>query len=1187
MITYLFTSGKRLCRYLLLSLLTLLPMAGAWGQQLGSKGNPYVIDVSDISAENAKANKYTISSSGIECAKGTAGSPVYYKLTMSGTESDSDLARVVGENVVFLVDGTVRINGGILCDGTTRIEPVDEEAVLELNKSCVNGLFTVYRGANATICEGVEVLATAVPRGDASTGVVYLFAGSTLTNYGTLMAKAEDGLGYAVLRGSGTESVYFKNYGTFYGYGLVSTGSIAFESFAPDNSLLSFYLGDFIPANTTFHLMKDGQLYKEIVQPDGNSEGFFLTLPAGDYMLYRKSADSDETVPLQGNGKETFTAVANKFQQVSWVKEANSYPLDLSSLTEGDLRDGYGRVVGDNVILTKPGGRYSLSGDGSGKTLSIQTGDTPGNSVTLELPYVDGKDKTIRLKRITIPESTHLGTLKIKSDYSNSRYLILNPGDKGTGIEVDEAAYLGSLSMGEQARLVIYGIEKALPDGINLNEKKGVTLRMEDGFPEGKLYLCAKEKDKKETTMLDTEEASGCREIFIASPDIQGDSRCLLFASDKKEKLYGLPSSSLGNLSEAAYTDLFEVGERYQNLSSPLDLNGFTAGRLYLTCDNGAWRYGRTADTPDGSFCGRIKDTGPWTKDVPIAISLSLLSDGRLVFDGVQRLTSPDGVPLDVSRPVSSGEAVTLALVNDHLSSVEVKSNVETEPALRIGDGVTCVFDNTDNGIFRFWACDEAVSLSGRAAARGLRMFKFEESPKGLHISYEYNGQPYGDYFGDLSSPFKSLASNYPGPLTLWDDTQEGYDVIYRRQYRGTKTLPVAGSDRLAEFPVEPDNALAAYSLEKPFALWPTVDNLSLTFEEGAFEGLETIYGTHPLAGNKLSMNLTFLSDRDLTLEDFDGSLTLGKAADDTDAAPADVRLTLRGDNSLKAVTVNRGSDLELVHGQGAAATLSSLALSESSSFRTDEEIGLTEGGRISMSLALSRERWNTIGLPMDVSVPAADIASLRGGFTSSADQRWEDVAGGNGPLRLEADAAYIVAPGKGADGEPAYGIDLSSEAATVIPADRTLELPSGLADGEFRFVANPNFHPVQLSDIYTLSADGNRFELHEEEVTVEAGAAFMAANAVTRRSLRSFGIGEGGGSIVTGNQLVVPDGSFRVWGSRGEMHLSSSRPSDVKIMSLSGSVVRDFRLDGDRVEPLPSGIYLVVCEHITYKVIL
>ena len=91
----------------------------------------------------------------------------------------------------------------------------------------------------------------------------------------------------------------------------------------------------------------------------------------------------------------------------------------------------------------------------------------------------------------------------------------------------------------------------------------------------------------------------------------------------------------------------------------------------------------------------------------------------------------------------------------------------------------------------------------------------------------------------------------------------------------------------------------------------------------------------------------------------------------------------------------------------------------------------------------------------------------------------------------------------------------------------------------------------------------------------------------MTRRSLRSFGIGEGGGSIVTGNQLVVPDGSFRVWGSRGEMHLSSSRPSDVKIMSLSGSVVRDFRLDGDRVEPLPSGIYLVVCEHITYKVIL
>ena len=314
MITYLFTSGKRLCRYLLLSLLTLLPMAGAWGQQLGSKGNPYVIDVSDISAENAKANKYTISSSGIECAKGTAGSPVYYKLTMSGTESGSDLSRVVGKDVVFLVDGTVRINGGILCDGTTRIEPVDEEAVLELNKSCVNGLFTVYRGANATICEGVEVLATAVPRGDASTGVVYLFAGSTLTNYGTLMAKAEDGLGYAVLRESGTESVYFKNYGTFYGYGLVSTGSIAFESSGPDNSLLSFYLGDFIPANTTFHLMKDGQLYKEIVQPDGNSEGFFLTLPAGDYMLYRKSADSDETVPLQGNSKETFTANAGEFQ---------------------------------------------------------------------------------------------------------------------------------------------------------------------------------------------------------------------------------------------------------------------------------------------------------------------------------------------------------------------------------------------------------------------------------------------------------------------------------------------------------------------------------------------------------------------------------------------------------------------------------------------------------------------------------------------------------------------------------------------------------------------------------------------------------------------------------------------------------------------------------------------------------
>ena len=227
--------------------------------------------------------------------------------------------------------------------------------------------------------------------------------------------------------------------------------------------------------------------------------------------------------------------------------------------------------------------------------------------------------------------------------------------------------------------------------------------------------------------------------------------------------------------------------------------------------------------------------------------------------------------------------------------------------------------------------------------------------------------------------------------------------------------------------------------------------------------------------------------------------------------------------------------------------------------------------------------RWTAYGSPVYMNAVATTSQTFYrlSGYKSQSNQSWSSDGHTTNTfysiaaLNLIATEANnvpvtLTAPNTGSD-------------PVTIPADQAAPTGEDLYTGIFLFLANPTLKNVEIPMAYILSDDGTRFERTENAV-VKPFQSYVVANAATMRSVTSLRAG----GIPTANEAVaLPDGTFRVWGGDGQLHLSADKPSDVAIYDADGRLVQRLALTGERTLSLGRGIYFVHSNNITYKVSL
>lgn len=227
--------------------------------------------------------------------------------------------------------------------------------------------------------------------------------------------------------------------------------------------------------------------------------------------------------------------------------------------------------------------------------------------------------------------------------------------------------------------------------------------------------------------------------------------------------------------------------------------------------------------------------------------------------------------------------------------------------------------------------------------------------------------------------------------------------------------------------------------------------------------------------------------------------------------------------------------------------------------------------------------QWTAYGSPVYMNAVATTSQKFYrlSGYKSQSNQSWNSNGNTTGTsysiaaLNLIATDANdvpvtLTAPNTGSD-------------PVTLPADTEAPTGEDLYTGIFLFRANPTLKNVEIPMAYILSDDGTRFERTENAV-VKPFQSYMVANAATMRSVTSLRAG----GIPTANEAVaLPDGTFRVWGGDGQLHLSADKPSDVAIYDADGRLVQRLALTGERTLSLGRGIYFVHSNNITYKVSL
>ena len=239
--------------------------------------------------------------------------------------------------------------------------------------------------------------------------------------------------------------------------------------------------------------------------------------------------------------------------------------------------------------------------------------------------------------------------------------------------------------------------------------------------------------------------------------------------------------------------------------------------------------------------------------------------------------------------------------------------------------------------------------------------------------------------------------------------------------------------------------------------------------------------------------------------------------------------------------------------------------------------------------------QWTAFGSPVALKASVGDagnqILYAATGYTGTdaASQGWKDFPGttadGTKTADLAADSPYLLAA-ETADTKVAFTATAPAGSPIEIPATATVTLGDALANGVFLFQANPNLADLTLSGIYVLNAEGTRFDLHESDYVLKPFEAYITANAVTRSRLRSVGAADG--SVVTANEIAAATAALRVWATDGALHVYSGEAAALTVVRSDGRVVYAASIaPGDTRLALPSGIYMMRINDITYKIAL
>ena len=238
--------------------------------------------------------------------------------------------------------------------------------------------------------------------------------------------------------------------------------------------------------------------------------------------------------------------------------------------------------------------------------------------------------------------------------------------------------------------------------------------------------------------------------------------------------------------------------------------------------------------------------------------------------------------------------------------------------------------------------------------------------------------------------------------------------------------------------------------------------------------------------------------------------------------------------------------------------------------------------------------KWTTFGSPVALT---ASVEEAQGqllyaatGYTGkdASSQSWNNISGttaeGTNTAVLAADTPYLLAA-ENTSTTVTFAATAPVGQPIEVPATATVTLGDALANGKFLFQTNPNLADLTLSGIYVLDADGKRFELQTGEYVVKPFEAFIVANAVTRARVASLKIGEG---IATGIEQPLAAVTARVWGTRGSLHVYSGEAAALTVVRSDGRVVYAASIaPGDTRLDLPSGIYMIRINNITYKIAL
>ncbi len=273
-------------------------------------------------------------------------------------------------------------------------------------------------------------------------------------------------------------------------------------------------------------------------------------------------------------------------------------------------------------------------------------------------------------------------------------------------------------------------------------------------------------------------------------------------------------------------------------------------------------------------------------------------------------------------------------------------------------------------------------------------------------------------------------------------------------------------------------------------------------------------------------------------------------------------------------------------------AAVFNLTLEEGAQVVTMTELMVADTFATTRSLG---NQWTAFGSPVALKASVGDagnqILYAATGYTGTdaASQGWKDLSGttadGTKAADLAADSPYLLAA-ETADTKVAFTATASAGSPIKIPATTPVTLGDALANGVFLFQANPNLADLTLSGIYVLNAEGTRFDLHESAYTLKPFEAYITANAVTRSRLRSVGAADG--SVVTANEIVAATAALRVWATDGALHVYSGEAAALTVVRSDGRVVYAASIaPGDTRLALPSGIYMIRINNITYKIAL